>query len=241
MAPLDQVLDADAWQVCSLIGNSNLGRNYYLAGGTALALQICHRKSNDLDYFQRGNEEKINFDQIYSEIINYIPEKNIRVDFRKTDQATMSVNNTKVTFLAYPYPLMESLVDGEKICKGRLKGIKLASPAEISLMKAYAIGRRTSYRDYVDLYELLRMGKVTLDYILKKAQQKYNTGGEILFSPKLFLQQLVYTKDVKDKDVALQSVLGSTVSSEAIDEFFGRIVSGELKSQTTIRRRETRP
>jgi hypothetical protein len=88
---------------------------------------------------------------------------------------------------------------------------------------------------------LLHTGKVTLDFILKKAQQKYNTGGEILFSPKLFLQQLVYTKDVKDKDVALQSVLGGTVSSEAIDEFFGRIVSGELKSQTTIRRRETRP
>jgi hypothetical protein len=136
---------------------------------------------------------------------------------------------------------MESLVDGENICNGRLKGIKLASPAEISLMKAYAIGRRTSYRDYVDLYELLRMGKVTLDYILKKAQQKYNARGEILFSPKLFLQQLVYTKDVKDKDVALQSVLGGTLSSEAIDEFFGRIVSGELKSQTTIKRRETSP
>jgi predicted nucleotidyltransferase component of viral defense system len=241
MATLDQVLDADAWRVCSLIGASNLGRSYYLAGGTALALQICHRKSYDLDYFQRGNEEKINFDQIYREITNYIPEKNIRVDLRKTDQATISANNTKITFLAYPYPLMESLVDGEKISRSRLKGIKLASPAEISLMKAYSIGRRTSYRDYVDLYELLHTGKVTLDFILKKAQQKYNTGGEILFSPKLFLQQLVYTEDVKDKDVALQSVLGSTVSSEAIDEFFGRIVSGELKSQTTIRRRETRP
>ena len=104
-------------------------------------------------------------------------------------------------------------------------------------MKAYAIGRRASYRDYVDLYELLRGGKVTLDYILKRAHQKYNTGGEILFSPKLFLQQLVYTKDVKDKDVALQSVLGSSVNSEAVDEYFGRIVSNELKSQTTLKRK----
>ncbi len=235
MTPLDQLLDADAWQICSLIGKSALGRSYYLAGGTALALQICHRKSYDLDYFQLGNEEKINFDHVYSEIINYIPEKNIRVDFRKADQAVISANNTQVTFLAYPYPLMESLVDGERISKRRLRGIKLASPAEISLMKAYAIGRRTSYRDYVDLYELLRTGKVALDYILKKAQQKYNTGGEILFSPKLFLQQLVYTKDVKDKDVALQSVLGSTVNSEAIDEYFGRIVADELRSRITIK------
>lgn len=63
---------------------------------------------------------------------------------------TSTICGVKISFIAYPFPLIEPLVQGDKI-DIRLKGINLASPKEIALMKAYTIGRRPTYRDYIDL------------------------------------------------------------------------------------------
>jgi hypothetical protein len=43
-------------------------KRYYLAGGTALALQLNHRKSYDLDFFRIGTYEKIDFNEILKEL-----------------------------------------------------------------------------------------------------------------------------------------------------------------------------
>jgi len=90
---------------------------------------------------------------------------------------------------------------------------------EIALMKAYTIGRRPTFRDYIDLYFLLKKGIVTLEYILEKAPQKFVIEGEPVFSKKLFLEQLIYTEDIIDKETALISVIGEAPNVDEIESF----------------------
>lgn len=114
--------------------------------------------------------------------------------------------------------MIEPLVQGEKI-DIRLKGINLASPKEIALMKAYTIGSRPTFRDYIDLYFLFKKGIVNLEYILEKAPQKFVIEGEPVFSKKLFLEQLMYTEDLINKETALISVIGAAPKVDEIEMF----------------------
>jgi hypothetical protein len=122
----------------------------------------------------------------------------------------------KTSFISYPFELMEPLVPGDQITN-ELSGISLASPQEIALMKAYAIGRRAVFRDYIDMYVLLRDNHVSMSYINEKAPQKFILQNETNFSMRLFLQQLTYTADVEsaeDKENAVKMLLapGATLA-----------------------------
>lgn len=181
-----EILDSNSLMICKCIAQADALRNrYYLAEGTALALQLKYRKSYDLDFFQLDFSEKINFGGIYRSLTNLFSQKDVKVELKQVDQVTFSIYGTKVSFIAYPFPLIEPLVPGEKI-NTNLAGINLASPKEIALMKAYAIGRRPTYRDYIDLYFLLKTNTVTIEYILDKATQKFIIDKEMVFSKKCF-------------------------------------------------------
>lgn len=119
--------------------------------------------------------------------------------------------------MAYPFPLVEPCIDGGRVLAPEVKGIALATVREIALMKAYTIGRRAMFRDYVDVYFILRSGAVTLEYILDRAPAKFTLQGEVLFSPKLFLEQMVYTADTPDR--ALNLVLDGTLSPQDVEAF----------------------
>lgn len=213
------LMDDNGWQVCKTLAASRwLVRRYYLAGGTALALQLGHRRSYDLDFFQLGTGETIDFERIYRELARLFAVQEIDINFKQVDQATLNICGVKVTFLAYPFTLLEPLVPGHSITPA-LKGINLAHPREIALMKAYTIGRRPTYRDYIDLYFLLKTGQVTVEYILTNAPRKFTINGETVFSIKLFLEQLVYTDDIQDKDVVLATLLLDKVPGHEVEEF----------------------
>ena len=213
-----EVLDSVGYEICRNIAKSNLSKKFYLAGGTALALQLRHRKSYDLDFFQKEVSEKIEFEYIYNILTKSFSKKNVNIIIKQVDQMTSTICGVKISFIAYPFPLIEPLVQGDKI-DIRLKGINLASPKEIALMKAYTIGRRPTYRDYIDLYFLLKKGIVNLEYILEKAPQKFVIEGESVFSKKLFLEQLMYTEDIIDKETALISVIGEAPNVDEIESF----------------------
>ncbi|QSZ28318.1 nucleotidyl transferase AbiEii/AbiGii toxin family protein [Aceticella autotrophica] len=215
--------------ICKQIAQDDILRNkYYLAGGTALALQFNHRKSYDLDFFQSDSNGKINFDEIYKRLINLFPQKDIKIILKQVDQVNFNIYGIKISFIAYPFLLIEPLVPGEKI-DINLTGINLTSPKEIALMKAYAIGRRPTYRDYIDLYFLLKTNTVTIEYILTKAPQKFIIDNEIVFSRKMFLQQLSYTKDIDDKETALSTVLGKKLTVEEIEKYLEQKAKDAIK------------
>ena len=62
---------------------------------------------------------------------------------------------------------------------------------DLSAMKAYALGRRSKWKDYVDLYFLIK-SHYTINEISDKAKEYYND----LFSEKLFREQLAFHKDI---------------------------------------------
>ncbi len=91
---------------------------------------------------------------------------------QESTQLDLNIAGIKLTFLAYPFPLINPPVEGELLAPF-LKGVLLASPPEIALMKAYSIGRRATFRDYIDLYFLLFEQIVDLAYIEREARLKY--------------------------------------------------------------------
>ena len=113
---------------------------FYLAGGTALALQIGHRISVDFDLFTNEPIEKKLFDQVKRVFAG----RKIRPLADNKDELTILVDDIKITFLYYPFPALFS--------KKKIQGVNLLSVKEIAATKSYTIGRRGAFKDYIDLY-----------------------------------------------------------------------------------------
>lgn len=153
-------------------------REYYLVGGTAIALYIGHRRSIDFDLFKQSRlNHKKNLDRISEGGFPH------QVTRRVEEQMNLIVNDVKVTFFQYPFPVIadENFDDT----------FRIPSLLTLAAMKAYALGRRSKWKDYVDLYFLLKE-HFSLPEIATKATEIF---GE-LFSEKLFRAQLSYFDDV---------------------------------------------
>ncbi len=160
--------------------------NFYLAGGTALALQIGHRISVDFDFFSE-KELPVYLLQKVKRIFADIP---IKVTYKDPkQQLNILLNGIKTTFFYYPYPVIKSPV--------KYQGVPVATIFEIAAMKAFSIGKRLSYKDYVDWYFLLSEGHITLQQVIKIANKKF--GGD--FNARLFLGQLVSISDVPSLEI----------------------------------------
>jgi len=165
----------------------NLGDDFYLAGGTGLALLVGHRISVDFDFFSDEPIKK----NLLKEVEKIFYEFKIQVVLNTKDELTMLVNNTKITFLHYPFPKILPLEKNDKI--------QILSIKEILATKAYSIGRRGVYKDYVDLYVGLNEKLTSLSEIISIAKEKYNDA----FGDRLFLEQLLYLDDVEEIKITM--------------------------------------
>jgi predicted nucleotidyltransferase component of viral defense system len=131
--------------------------NTRLVGGTALALQLGHRVSVDLDFF---GIISVDTNGILEEF-NAIGLK-ARLDYASKSIRQFTVNNVKVDIVNYPYEWLEPI----KI----EAGIKLAGLQDIAAMKLEAITNRGTRRDFVDIYFLLKQFpiKQQLELYMKK-------------------------------------------------------------------------
>jgi hypothetical protein len=153
-------------------------KEFYLVGGTAIALQLGHRESVDFDLFKKTS---INITKIAKQITAH--KLSFRLIHKDIDQFHIWINNVKLTFFEYGFHIPHPVWLKETI--------SMPSLTDLGAMKAYALGRRAKWKDYVDLYWLLKT-HCTLNNILIRAQELF---GE-LFSEKLFRQQLCYFKDI---------------------------------------------
>jgi len=173
-------------------------------GGTALALQMGHRYSYDFDIFcSKTIPAKLNLSiqDIFGKKIKKIVDSSHEFSFLTEDKV-------KVSFVFFPFPPLHRLV--------KTKSISLFSLLDLASNKAYTIGRRGEYRDYVDLFFLLKNGLKLAD-IIKEAESRF--GGA--FSKRLFLQQLVYFDDFKDYQI---DFLGQSYSTKEILKFFQSLI-----------------
>jgi len=178
-----EVLDKDRQELLTKILPHAQG--FILGGGTALALQLNHRKSFDLDFFSESPLKK-NFLEKISQNIEI---SNVAVD--TSDELTFfTKDDIKMTFLFYPF--------GHAFGLKRLgNGLQIFSIKDIAIKKAYTIGRRGEYRDYFDLYSILKGTYISLDELISVTKKIY--GGT--FEEKIFLQQLVYFGDLLNYDI----------------------------------------
>jgi len=179
--------------------------NGILSGGTALMLQLPFRRSYDFDLFFSYRIPD-NFLQKASKIFN----SNIKVLINNSDELTFIANNQiKISLIYFPFKRKYRPVLADSIV--------LSSFKDIASDKAYAMGRRPEYRDYVDLFVILK-NDFDLEIIIDDAKEKFK--GE--FSEKLFLSQLVYFEDLKDFTVEF---IKEKYNIDDIKTFFKKVVS----------------
>lgn len=174
-------------------------RSFYLVGGTAIALHIGHRRSIDFDLF---TSVKLNKSRIKAKI-KAIPFYQIPV-FEDYDQLHLVTNNVKITFFSYPY-LVEHPVKIPSF-------ITMPTLLSLAAMKAFALGRRAKWKDYVDLYFILH-NYYTIEEISTEAK---NIFGQ-LFSEKLFREQLAFHNDIDYSEPV--EFLAPPVSEDEIKDF----------------------
>ena len=117
----------------------------YMAGGTALSLQLGLRKSVDFDFFVPGRlNSSVLFEQLRS-----LDHNIIATDISSRGTCDVIINGVQVSFMEYHYKLVDPLIESEEIA-----GLKLASINDIAAMKALAMANRGSKKDFFDLYHI---------------------------------------------------------------------------------------
>ena len=156
-----------------------------LVGGTALALQIGHRKSVDVDLFGKVEMDSLPLIELLGGF------NNVEIIQRSKHINIFEINNVKVDFVNYLYPWLQDEVV--------VDGIRLAQLADIAAMKIAAITGRGSKKDFVDLFFLLK--KMKLSDIISYYNQKYFDA-----STYLAIKSLTYFDDA-DQEMELDMLV----------------------------------
>lgn len=183
---------------------SKFKREYYLVGGTAIALHIGHRESIDFDLFKYAPLRKNDiYKKIFSEKLNF------QFGYESYEQLNLLINQVKFTFFSFPHKIPTN---------SEIKGIiKMPDLLTLSAMKAFALGRKAKWKDYVDLYFILK-DYYSFSEIAKKANELF---GE-MFSEKLFKMQLGYFKGI-NYDEEITYLIPNPPNNEEIEDFLTNI------------------
>lgn len=193
------------WEVFSAL--SELSREFHatLAGGTALALQLGHRISNDLDFF---TQKDFNPDSAIAAI------RKTGLSYRVTSEGdgtlNAEVNGIKVSLLRFDPPFLKTTL--------MLDGIPIAGILDIAAMKVIAISQRGLKRDFVDLYFILQ--EKPFYQIAEHMVKRF--GAERIPSVHIG-KSLVYFADA-DGNPEPAYLQGKTVKWEEIKRFFRKHV-----------------
>jgi len=183
-------------------------QDYTLVGGSALALQIGHRLSEDLDFVYYG--EKLNINSIKRNISKIFPSyKILREDY--DNQIDFVVNETRITFFCTEAVLIPFDV---KDYSFRYKNINIATYKILASLKFSAISQRNTIRDYYDLYFLSKYF-IELREIIEETKKFFPN-----ISPIVYTETLVYTDDIPENDISGHLRPKEIVTKEEIAEFF---------------------
>jgi predicted nucleotidyltransferase component of viral defense system len=152
----------------------------YLAGGTALALQLGHRYSYDLDFFTPLRFETREVLERFKKIPGFALE-------RTSWQTVLgSVSSIRTTLFFYQYPLLFKA--------RKFRGIEVADRRDIAAMKIAAISDRGTKRDFVDLFFLLKSGVLGLKEAVILYEKKFKVAERNRIH---ILKSLVYFDDAE--------------------------------------------
>ena len=146
-----------------------------LAGGTALCLQLKHRFSFDFDLFLPKPVTRRDLASLRKVF------KISKVLYQTEDQLmVLTDKKVQITLVYYWFKPLFSRIDG--------KHLYLYDYRDIAADKAVTIGRRNAWRDYYDLFYLMKKKILSLEEIIKLGKKKFG----VEFAEHLFLSQLTY-------------------------------------------------
>jgi hypothetical protein len=149
-----QGLSEDINFVFESLAKLNCIKDFVLISGTALALQTGNRLSEDLDFCKWPIPDKSDIDwpQILKELT--IVFKSVKPDILGFDQVNFYADNIKLSFYSnqlYRSPVMQVI--------HFLHNITIPDIETIGVLKLELMLRRSNFRDYYDLYSILKEGK----------------------------------------------------------------------------------
>jgi hypothetical protein len=176
-------LSGPALDALAILGKSDILKSSYLAGGSALALQLGHRKSYDFDFF---TPQALLAKDLAAQLAAI---GKFSVTLLEPPHTLLGVfNEIKFSMFRYGYPLINPLKP--------FQNVELASVADIAAMKLTAISGRATKRDYVDLFVIAKRHPV--DHILRWYEKKFGDLGNNL---SVIIKALGYFEDAETDEM----------------------------------------
>jgi hypothetical protein len=184
--------------------------DFYLAGGTAVAVHLGHRVSLDLDFFSVRPD--VDLDAVRDSVRHAFAEAST---VTQTDAAVQLLcDGAPIDLVRYPYPLLRSM-------EHTSDGVAVASLLDLAAMKLGALSRRGLRRDFWDLAEIVRRGGVSLEEACRAYRERYGVAEADLYH---VLRALTWFEDA-ERDPAYPTGL-SEAAWRDIKAFFVREAPG---------------
>lgn len=197
------VLDKKRREILPLL--KSFKKDFYLVGGTALALQIGHRDSVDFDFFSKKD---INTKELFNKVKDvFRGHKILKIQEEENTLTVIIDDNIDLSFFGYKYKLIKPLIKEEYF--------NLASVEDIGCMKFSAIIGRKINKDYIDLYYILQ--KLKLRNLLDAAKRKMPE-----LDSNLIIKNLVYFEDVESSPIKFRN--NNKVSLKEVEKYIKRAV-----------------
>jgi len=186
-----------------LVESCEFLKKYVLVGGSALTMHLCHRRSEDLDFFTYGDgfSKKAIFD-----VMQHFQQKELLN--QSDEQIDMLLDEVKVTFFNARWSFLKPQQPSR---------FNLATLEQLSAMKVNVLFLRAKYRDYYDLYFLSKE--------VHSLQQIFELSKNIVegVTYKLFVVALLYIDDIEDDDISHLEPK-EKISKEKIRKYFEKKV-----------------
>ena len=167
----------------AILGRSGILKDAYLAGGTALALQMGHRISVDFDFFTPKKFVPKEFSSALSKLGLF--------DEEQADKGTVlgKFKGIRFSLFIYKYPLL--------FPPAQYSSLAIADIKDIAAMKIDAIATRGAKRDFIDLFFICHSG-----YQLKQLLEFYDKKYKNLAATEMhIMKSLVYFDDAEPDDM----------------------------------------
>lgn len=195
-----ETISPEMYQIMDEFSQSEIGAHFYLAGGTALALQLGHRKSFDLDFFSPSQDIPSIREPLAHALRTFQP---VLADSAWGNLVFLA-QGVRVGFYGYGYPMV-----GDFIAAGKTR---MAGIVDIGLMKLDALLARASRKDFHDLYALCQI--FPLRALLDYAPHKYPYFRDF---ESMVVRRLVYFERAELEEPVPLLI---PVSWEAVKEYF---------------------
>lgn len=176
-----KVLSPKAWETVRSLGKGGWLQGWTLAGGTGLALHLGHRYSEDLDLFGTSSFDTRRLAQSLTQV------GSVRIQDRSPDTLHLDLDGLRISFLKAERPL---------VFQGTpYRGLTVADPRDIAVMKVVAIGGRGSRKDFIDLFFYLQTGG-TLEGVFRLLEHRFQG---LDFNRYHLLKSLVFFQDAEEE------------------------------------------